>query len=342
MSKDLVLITGGAGFIGSNLAYDLLQKGHMVRILDNLSRKGAETNLGWLNKNYPKGLEFVRGDVRDSTCVQEAVQGVQVIYHFASQAAVTTSILDPQSDFEINVMGTFNVLEAARLRGDRPIVLFTSTNKVYGEMTDLVIEEKDTRYQFRDYPQGISEDRSLDFHSPYGCSKGAADQYMHDYARIYDLPTVVFRMSCIYGKRQFGIEDQGWVAHFTIAAALNRPLTIYGNGKQVRDILWIDDLVRAFQLVVENIDSTSGQVYNVGGGQTNTISIWAEFGEMLSQLSGHQLSVNYKDSRPGDQLIYVSDTTKLRKAVGWKPLVGKEEGIQRLYRWVLENKKAFV
>jgi len=341
MPDKIILVTGGAGFIGSNLVHALLQAGQKVRVLDNLSRRGTENNLKWLRKNHPKGLEFVRGDVRDLQCVQEAVKDASVIYHFASQVAVTTSIQDPRNDFDINASGTLNVLEAARQSIRQPVVVFSSTNKVYGKMDDLVIVEKESRYELRDYPHGISESRPLDFHSPYGCSKGVADQYTLDYARIYDLPTVVFRMSCIYGTQQFGNEDQGWVAHFVIATALDRPLKIYGNGKQVRDILWIDDLVRAYQLVVDKIDITNGQVYNVGGGPANTISIWAEFSEILARLSGKNPTVSFYPWRPGDQLIYVSDTTKLRNDIRWKPLVGKEVGIEKLYRWVVDNQQAF-
>jgi len=336
-----ILITGGAGFIGCNLAHALLQDGQPVRVFDNLSRRGTERNLAWLQEQHPDGLEFVRGDVRDFAAVREAVRGAGVIYHLAAQVAVTTSVTDPRGDFEVNALGTLNVLEAARLAGRQPMVVFTSTNKVYGGLEDVGVVENETRYEFRDYPNGIPESRPLDFLSPYGCSKGAADQYVRDYARIYGLPTVVFRMSCIYGTRQFGNEDQGWVAHFVIASALDRPITIYGDGKQVRDILWVGDLVRALRLAVERIDITAGQVYNIGGGPANTISVWAEFGPLLAGLLGHPVPVTYDDWRPGDQPVYVSDTAKAERDFGWCPLVRKEEGIRRLYEWVRENWKLF-
>lgn len=336
-----VLITGGAGFIGSNLAHALLSEGHEVTIYDSLSRRGTERNLAWLQGQHKNGPHFVRGDVRDFAAVREAVQCADVIYHLAAQVAVTTSVTEPRTDFEVNALGTLNVLEAARLASANPIVVFTSTNKVYGAMEDVAVVENETRYEFRDYSNGIPESRPLDFHSPYGCSKGAADQYVRDYARIYGLPTVVFRMSCIYGTRQFGNEDQGWVAHFVIASALDRPITIYGDGKQVRDILWVDDLVRAFRLAVERIDVTAGQVYNVGGGPANTISVWAEFGPLLAELLGHRVPVTYDDWRPGDQPVYVSDTSKAKKELGWQPAVDKERGVEKLYSWVMENKGLF-
>ncbi|MFQ5812819.1 MAG: GDP-mannose 4,6-dehydratase [Anaerolineae bacterium] len=667
-----ILITGGAGFIGCNLAHALLQDGQPVRVFDNLSRRGTERNLAWLQEQHPNGLEFVRGDVRNFAAVREAVQGAGVIYHLAAQVAVTTSVTDPRTDFEVNALGTLNVLEAARLAGHRPIVVFTSTNKVYGGLEDVGVVENETRYEFRDYPNGIPESRPLDFHSPYGCcysedtdilthagwkkffaltsedevltynlerkvaqyqkptahfayqykgkmyvqtnrrlktcvtpnhkmlvawdrnhdelenprlleaqsikgkpmayllaadveggeeqeyfilpetkagkykhhfpartipmddwlrflgwyiaeghcyenkktvtctvtlttyyrtdeavavmraiglspvvdkhhvtagsrqlyeyvkllgkshdkyipqdikklsrkylavllkslldgdgnqqskhswryttvsrrladdvqeialkcgmassvtldkdgvyrvymsttrtaqcnlgenrsawvdyegmiycvevpnsvvmvrqnghayfsgnSKGAADQYVRDYARIYGLPTVVFRMSCIYGTRQFGNEDQGWVAHFVIASALGRPITIYGDGKQVRDILWVDDLVRALRLAVERIDITAGQVYNIGGGPANTISVWTEFGPLLAGLLGQRVPVTYDDWRPGDQPVYVSDTSKAREDLGWQPAVDRERGVEKLYSWVMENKGLF-
>ena len=336
-----ILVTGGAGFIGCNLAHALLQDGQQVRIFDNLSRQGTERNLVWLQEQHPDGLEFVRGDVRDFAAVQEAVQDADVIYHLAAQVAVTTSVTDPRTDFEVNALGTLNVLEAARLAGHQSIVVFTSTNKVYGAMEDVAVVENETCYELRDYPNGIPESRPLDFLSPYGCSKGAADQYVRDYARIYGLPTVVLRMSCIYGTRQFGNEDQGWVAHFVIASALGRPITIYGDGKQVRDILWVDDLVRALRLAVERIDITAGQVYNIGGGPGNTISVWAEFGPLLAELLGHLVPVTYGDWRPGDQPVYVSDTSKAKEELGWQPAVDRERGVEQLYNWVMENKGLF-
>jgi CDP-paratose 2-epimerase len=233
------------------------------------------------------------------------------------------------------------MLEAARMSGHRPTIIFTSTNKVYGGMEGVEIVEAGNRYAYRDYPNGIDETHPLDFHSPYGCSKGAADQYVRDYSRIYDLPTVVFRMSCIYGPRQFGTEDQGWAAYFIIASLLGWPITIYGDGKQVRDILYVDDLVRAFDLARQIIATTAGQVYNIGGGQANTIAIWSEFGTKLRQLVNHEIPVTFMDWRPGDQLVYVSDHNKATRAFGWKPEISSDEGIERLLNWVKDNLDLF-
>ena len=334
-----VLITGGAGFIGSNLANHLLGAGHKVSVFDNLSRKGTEHNLEWLQAHdQNKSLRFIKGDVRDWDAVQAAIRDVDVVYHLAAQVAVTTSVNDPRTDFEVNALGTLNVLEAARLSERKPIVVFTSTNKVYGGMEDVVVVEDDTRYGYRDYPQGISESQPLDFHSPYGCSKGAADQYVRDYARIYGLRTVVFRMSCIYGTRQFGNEDQGWLAHFIIASVLGRPITIYGDGKQVRDMLFVDDLIRAFEAVVTHIDVAAGQVFNIGGGSINTLAVWSELAPLLEQLLGKKIDVNYRDWRPGDQAVYVSDIRKAEKVLGWSPQVPVREGIKCLHDWVVAKR----
>ncbi len=259
-----ILITGGAGFIGCNLAHACLQGGHQVTLLDNLSRRGSAANLAWLRQEHPEGFGFIQADIRDADAMLRAAEGQEAIYHLAAQTAVTTSVTDPRPDFEINALGTFNVLEAARHAGNNPVFIYSSTNKVYGGMEDAVAVEQATRYILPDYPDGVGEDRPLDFHSPYGCSKGCADQYVHDYSRIYGLRSVVFRQSCIYGQRQMGVEDQGWVAWFIIASVLGRPITIYGNGKQVRDLLHVDDLVRAFQMATEKIDITNGQVFNLG------------------------------------------------------------------------------
>src|SRR5262249_20788170 len=242
---------------------------------------------------------------------------------------------------EVNALGTFNVLEAARCSSRRPPLVFTSTNKVYGGIDDVVVTERPTRYDFRDLAHGISEVQPLDFHSPYGCSKGAADQYVPDYSRIYDLPTVVFRMSCIYGPRQFGNEDQGWLAHFIIAAVLERPITIYGDGKQVRDVLFVDDLVRAFQLAVDRIKTTAGQVYNIGGGPANALAGWDDFAPSLAELSGGAPATAFGDWRPGDQRCYVSDIRKAARDLGWTPIVDKRSGIRRLFEWVSANRSMF-
>ena len=337
-----ILITGGAGFVGSNLTASFLRDGYDVTILDSLSRRGSEHNLTWLQRQDQRGrLTFVRGDTRNFDTVRTASRHADVIFHLAAQVAVTSSVEDPRTDFECNALGTFNVLEAARLSGRRPMVVYTSTNKVYGGMEDVGTVERDTRYEYRDLPYGAAETQLLDFHSPYGCSKGAADQYVRDYGRIYDLPTVVFRMSCIYGPRQFGNEDQGWVAHFIIAAINGRPITIYGDGKQVRDILFIDDLVRAFRLAVEKIDVTAGQIFNIGGGPANTLSVWHEFGPILQKLKGDKLAVSFQDWRPGDQPCYVSDIRKAATLMGWQPQVDRENGIRRLWDWVMANRSLF-
>ncbi len=337
-----VFITGGAGFIGSNLAKHHLQRGAEVVIFDNLSRRGAPLNLVWLSEQYGGRLSFVPGDVRNFEALHAALPAdVEQVFHMAGQVAVTTSIAQPREDFEINALGTFNLLEAVRAKAPQAIVFYASTNKVYGGMEDVVIVEEATRYRYRDWPLGMAEDRQLDFHSPYGCSKGAGDQYVRDYARIYGLRTVIFRQSCIYGWRQFGAEDQGWMAHFCIAARLARPITIYGNGKQVRDVLWIDDLVAAYEAAAQRIDVAAGQVYNIGGGPNITMSIWVEFGPMLEQRVGHALPVKYDEWRPGDQPVYISDIRKAERELGWKPRVLLVEGVDRLWRWIDANPGLF-
>jgi CDP-paratose 2-epimerase len=332
------LITGGAGFIGANLARYLADRGHAVRVLDSLARPGSERNLAWLRATIGPALEVVRADVRDAAAVEAAAAGADAIFHLAAQVAVTTSVADPVHDFEVNARGTLNVLEAARRHGCA--VFYTSTNKVYGGLDDVAVVEQPTRYAYAERPHGIDERQPLDFHSPYGCSKGAADQYVRDYARIYGLRTVVFRMSCIYGQRQFGNEDQGWVAHFVIAAVLGRPITIYGDGKQVRDLLHVDDLLRAFELAYAHLDTTAGQIYNLGGGPANALAVWAEFGPLLEELLGRRIPVRYGPWRPGDQRVYVSDVRRAA-AFGWQPTIPAREGIARLLAWVRENRHLF-
>jgi CDP-paratose 2-epimerase len=333
-----VLVTGGAGFVGSNLVSNLLADKFNVTVLDAFFRLGNQDNVAWLRQHRESSrLRIVIDDTRDFTAVQAAVADADIIFHLAGQVAVTSSVTDPRTDFDINAAGTFNVLEAARLSGRWPTIVFSSTNKVYGGIEDIAIVEGRDQYRLRDFPKGVPETQPLDFHSPYGCSKGAADQYVRDYARIYGLPTVVFRMSCIYGPRQFGTEDQGWLAHFIISALKRQQITIYGNGKQVRDVLFVDDLVRAFRLAVDNIDKVAGEVFNVGGGPLNTLSVWAEFGELLSTLAGKKIEVKFGDWRPGDQPCYVSDIQKISDCLGWRPLVDKETGIRRLWDWAAEH-----
>jgi CDP-paratose 2-epimerase len=280
-------------------------------------------------------------DVRDAAALASAARGVDVVYHLAGQVAVTTSVVDPRTDFEINALGTLNALEAARQSPSNPAFIYSSTNKVYGGMDDVEVVEQATRYAYRDLPAGVSEARPLDFHSPYGCSKGAGDQYTHDYYRIYGLRTVVFRQSCIYGPRQFGVEDQGWLAWFAIAALLGRPITLYGDGKQVRDVLHVDDLIDAYDAAIARIDTVAGQVYNVGGGPENTISVWREFGPALEGLLGRPVPVGAADWRPGDQKVYVSDTGKARRDLGWQAHTSVEKGLERLVGWVRDNAALF-
>ncbi|HAD05886.1 MAG TPA: CDP-paratose 2-epimerase, partial [Anaerolineaceae bacterium] len=278
---------------------------------------------------------------RDFQTLQQAAREADVIVHLAGQVAVTTSVVDPRNDFEINALGTFNVLEAARLSGRDPIVIYASTNKVYGGMEEVRVKELESRYAYVDYPFGIPETFGLDFHSPYGCSKGCGDQYTRDYSRIYGLRTVVMRQSCIYGTRQFGIEDQGWVAWFVIAAVKRLPITIYGDGKQVRDVLFVEDLCDVYDLAIERIELSAGQVFNIGGGADFTISVWQEFGPLLEKLLGEDIPVKRGDWRPGDQRVFISDIRKAQQVLGWKPKVGVEEGIQRLYEWVKSNQDLF-
>jgi CDP-paratose 2-epimerase len=335
-------ITGGAGFIGSNYAYRLLQRGEQVTIFDNLSRAGAARNLKWLEESFgPNEFRLIVADVRDAARLTEAVRGSDVIVHLAGQVAVTTSVTQPREDFEANALGTFNVLEAARLSGENPILLYASTNKVYGGMEDVQVVERATRWEYESLPHGCPESQPLDFHSPYGCSKGAGDQYVRDYARIYGLRSVVFRQSCIYGPRQFGIEDQGWVAWMIIAAVTGRPITIYGDGKQIRDVLYVDDLLDAYDAAIEHIETAAGQVYNIGGGPANTMSIWAEFGPLLESLLGRPIPVAHGDWRPGDQKVFVADIRKAGHHLGWTPKIGVQEGVTRLFHWVQANQQLF-
>ncbi|MBS1815933.1 MAG: GDP-mannose 4,6-dehydratase [Acidobacteria bacterium] len=316
-----VLVTGGAGFIGSNLVERLLaENGTRIRIFDNLSRRGVVHNIEWLRSRAgSERLEIIEGDVRDARAVRRAARNASEIYHLAAQVAVTTSVEDPAIDFEVNAHGTFNVLEAARLSNMNPFVFFTSTNKVYGSLERVAVEIEGTHYRAveKDF-RGVTEKENLDFHSPYGCSKGTADQYVRDYARIYDLPTVVFRMSCIAGPRQFGNEDQGWVAHFLYSVLSGAPITIYGDGYQVRDVLHVHDLVDAIMAARLNQKRTKGEIYNLGGGMKRSISV-LEMLKLIEKKTGHALHLKYSEVRPGDQPLYISDTSKLQQHTGWNP-----------------------
>ncbi len=339
----LYVVTGGAGFIGSNTVQRLLHDGNGVVVIDNLSRPGSQRNLDWLEQ-AGGDLTFVRQDIRDFDGLRRALRPyrqAEAVLHFAAQVAVTTSVSDPRQDFEVNALGTFNLLEALRAERLEPIVLFTSTNKVYGALPQLRVDETESRYQYADLPQGVDEGTPLDFYSPYGCSKGTADQYVHDYGRIYGMRTVVFRNSCIYGTRQFGVEDQGWLAWFIIAALQGKPISIYGDGKQVRDVLFIDDLVEVLLKAIAQPQVSAGQVYNIGGGPRRTVSVWKEFGPLLESLLGRPLPVAYHAWRPGDQKVYVSDIRKAGRDFGWEPKVDVAEGVRRLFDWVQANPGLF-
>jgi CDP-paratose 2-epimerase len=324
------IVTGGAGFIGSNVAHALAGRGYEIVVLDSLVRPSARLNLEWLGDS----ITLVEGDVRDRDLVERVVRehaDAEAVLHLAGQVAVTTSVAFPREDFEANVLGSFNVLEAVRELAPGAAFLNVSTNKVYGRLGGHRLEELETRYVDLDFPDGIGEEQPLDPHSPYGCSKAAADLYTLDYARIYGLRAVSLRQSCIYGPRQFGIEDQGWVAWFAIAVRLGLPLTIYGNGKQVRDLLHVDDLVELYVQVVERADEISGRAYNVGGGAANALSLL----ELLARLD--LAEPEFAEARPGDQLVFVADSTRARADLGWAPSMPIDEGLETLLAWIDEN-----
>jgi CDP-paratose 2-epimerase len=333
-----VLVTGGAGFIGTNLAHRLLSNGRPVLILDSLARPGVEQNLRWLRDVHGGGLSVEIADVRDAAVVRRAVDRAGQVFHFAAQVAVTTSLGDPLDDFEVNARGTFNLLEAIRAQPVPPPLVYTSTNKVYGALEDVSLRRRTLSYEPLEpevAARGVSELRPLDFHSPYGCSKGCADQYVHDYARSYGLPTIVFRMSCIYGPHQHGTEDQGWVAHFLIRALEGRSITVYGDGRQVRDVLFVEDLVNALLLAQGHMPTESGEVFNIGGGPGNAISL-LELIREIGGLTERAPEVAYDTWRVGDQRWYVSDTGKFARATGWQPTVTVRDGLARLAAWLQE------
>jgi CDP-paratose 2-epimerase len=332
-----VLITGGAGFVGTNLAHRLLCDGERVTVLDDLSRPGVRRNLEWLQEEHGDGrLTVAICDIRDAVSVTREVRRASAVFHLAGQVAVTTSIDDPVHDFEVNAGGTLNVLEALRRLDDPPPLLFTSTNKVYGALPDVDLEHAGRRWMPTDPTlrrRGVSEQRPLDFHSPYGCSKGTADQYVRDYARTYGLPAVVFRMSCIYGPHQCGTEDQGWLAHFLLSTLAGAPLTLYGDGCQVRDVLFVDDLVEAMLTALDHAGALSGRAFNIGGGPANSVSL-LEVIEQAGELHGGAPEVAHGDWRTGDQRYYVTDTSAFRQATGWRPRVSVADGVERLYGWL--------
>lgn len=339
-----ILITGGAGFIGSNLSNHFASEGNEIVVYDNLSRGNIKLNLDWL-KNMHDKIEFVNGDVRDFDLLKKNVKDVDAIIHTAAQVAVTTSVVNPREDFEINASGTLNVLEAARLSNTNPPVIFFSTNKVYGNnVNGIPLVEKETRYEFADkkYGLGIPEDFPTDAseHTPYGVSKYAADLYMRDYSTVYGLPTVIFRCSCMYGTRQFGNEDQGWIAHFVISSVLGKPLTIFGDGKQVRDVLFVDDVTRLVKSAVADSRKLKGEAFNIGGGPDNTLSL-LELIAILERHLGKRVKYTFSGWRPADQKVYISDIRKAKKIIGWEPLVKPEDGVKKLIDWINGNRELF-
>lgn len=335
-----VVVVGGAGFIGFHVVKRYIAEGLQVSVIDNLSRNGARANFAALRQvEVPQGgsLTFHHADVRIAADVDAVFEEIRpdFVVHEAAQVAVTTSVVNPRLDFEVNAVGTLNVLEAVRLHSPDAFLVYASTNKVYGGMEDVAVVEEENRYRYRDYPEGLDESRTLDFHSPYACSKGAADQYVHDYSRIYGLRTVVFRQSCIYGTNQFGIEDQGWIAWFTIARVLGKPVTIYGSGKQVRDILWVEDLVEAYDRAWKK--DRKGEVYNMGGGAENTLSL-LELVELLDGLQPAGEPLRFGQVRPGDQPVYIANATKARRELDWQPRMTPAKGVERLHAWVKANR----
>jgi CDP-paratose 2-epimerase len=330
------LITGGAGFIGSNLADRLAGAGHRVTIYDTLARPGTDRNLAWLRERHGFRISHMDADIRDRVTIREAAATADVVFHFAAQVAVTTSMVNPLEDFAVNVEGTVHLLEALRGRESPPPLIFASTNKVYGDLADLGLRQSNDAYLPEDSrirENGIGENRPLEFHTPYGCSKGAADQYVLDYARSFGVPTAVLRMSCIYGPRQMGTEDQGWVAHFAIRALEGRTISIYGDGCQVRDVLDVSDAVAAYLGAWRNIDRAKGRAFNLGGGPTNAISL-RQLLRHLEQLIGRPISTEYSDWRPGDQKYYVSDARSISDAFGLRQPVPWRQGVAGLTRWL--------
>jgi CDP-paratose 2-epimerase len=334
IDKSSVLITGGAGFIGTNLANQLCMKQEPVLLLDNLSREGSKKNLDWLTKKHGRLVTFIRGDIRDPQVALEAVESASCVYHFAAQVAVTRSMRDPLMDFDVNLRGTLNLLEALRQKKDTTSLIFASTNKVYGDLAGIPLVSNGTRWIPAGppaYQDGIDEKYPLDFRSPYACSKGAADQYVADYARLFGLQTVVLRLSCVYGPHQWGTEDQGWVAHFINKAIRSECLNIFGDGFQTRDILFADDLVEALLLTKENIEPLTGKTFNLGGGPKNLISL-IELIKLITQLHGG-LKYRFAEVRPGDQRYYCSNTKTFSEITSWVPQTGKSDGVEKTYRW---------
>jgi CDP-paratose 2-epimerase len=335
-----ILLTGGAGFIGSNLADRLARDGRDVLILDALARPGVETNLDWLRRRHPQRVSAVVADVRDEAAVADAAREAQAVFHFAAQVAVTTSLASPREDFDINVRGTLQLLEALRARPEPAPLLFASTNKVYGDLSDVALDATNDAYGPRDAHlrrYGIGEERSLDFHTPYGCSKGAADQYVLDYARSYRVPTAVMRMSCIYGPRQMGTEDQGWVAHFLLRALEGEPISIFGDGRQVRDVLDVGDAVEAYLSTLDRIQAVAGRAFNLGGGPANAVSL-RQLLAHVEALIGRPVDMRFSDWRAGDQRWYVSDARRAQSALGLRPPTPWRAGVAALARWLADER----
>ncbi len=336
-----ILVTGGAGFIGSNLADRLASEGHRVRVYDALLRAGVEGNLRWLKERHGDRIEAVVADIRDEQVLVDAARDAGAVFHLAAQVAVTTSLDDPRDDFSINIAGTLNLLDALRRRGDGTPLVFASTNKVYGDLTDLDFALENDAYVPVDpvvRGHGIDERRPLDFHTPYGCSKGAADQYVLDYARSFGVPTAVLRMSCIYGRRQMGTEDQGWVAHFLIRALEGKPITLYGDGHQVRDILDVSNAVDAYVQAWRRIDRVAGRAFNLGGGAGNAVSLRRLLAH-IGDLTGRDVDVSYSDWRAGDQRYFVADTRLAEAELGLKPKVPWRDGVAALAEWLAAERR---
>ena len=336
MPGQTLLVTGGAGFIGCNIADRLAGSGHRVRVFDNLARPGVERNLAWLKSRHGDAVEAITADIRDEASVDRASDGVDAVFHLAAQVAVTTSFTDPVADFDINLRGAINLLEALRRRGRKTPVIFASTNKVYGDLADIPLSLQDDAYLPVDAglrARGVDETRPLEFHTPYGCSKGAADQYVLDYARSFGLPTCVLRMSCIYGPRQMGTEDQGWVAHFLIRALAAQEISIYGDGRQVRDILHVSDAVDTYLAAWRSIAAVSGRAFNIGGGPGNAVSL-VQLLAHLERLVGHPIRLAFNEWRPGDQRYFVADPSAAQAALGLGQPRHWQEGVADLARWL--------
>ncbi len=342
MKAKRLLITGGCGFLGSNLAQEALRKHWDLTIVDNFFRSGSPKNYDWLKEQGK--FAFHETDIRDARAIERIVEGFKpdVVFHLAGQVAMTTSIENPRLDFETNVLGTINVLESIRKHAPQAAMTFSSTNKVYGDLEQLEVTERETRYELKALPKGVDEDVQLCFSGPYGCSKGAADQYMLDFKRVYGLNTVVFRHSSIFGSRQFGTFDQGWISWFmqqalqTKAGTLTEPFTIAGTGKQVRDVLFVDDLISLYFKAVDQIDTVKGQAFNIGGGPENSLSLLELFAFLEKELG---IKLNYKKTpwRQSDQKVFIADVTKAQKLLGWRPTITREQGLKKMLDWVMQN-----